>query len=170
MRKPVASLLVTLVVLAGFFLFVFVLSPSKSINKVKNLPYISEGNISSMNQKNESSGVDISYILVTGGKSSTLEIVDESNKKVGEGSLQQSTGIITPQVNRDLMQYMISKPASGEYYLQVNQSGSENVMVYLYDKDGEVKMIEIPSAGKRNMRYKIIYDKENIQNSSYELR
>ncbi len=170
MRKPVASLFVTLLVLIGFFLLVFVLSPSKPINKVKSLPYISEGNISSMNQKNESSGADLSYILVTGDESSSLEVVGENNKKVGEGSLQQSTGMITPQVNRNQMQYMISKPTSGEYYLQVNQSGFENVMVYLYDKDGEVKMIEIPSVGKRNMRYKIIYDKENIQDSTYELQ
>jgi len=94
------------------------------------------------------SKTDLSYILITADKNINLQITDSNGNPIGEQFLQQpliNDGNNQPSGEPLKMDY-IQKPSSGEYQINVNTSNANNynLGVYLYDKDGNVNVENIP--------------------------
>jgi len=109
-------------------------------------PYYSRNDLSSYGNTFKNLGVftksntDLSYIMLTVGLNTDIEVFDSNNNPVGELFIEE--GVSNPtdnsQTTGELRIVHIPKPASGNYKIILGNSGEFQLKTYIYDKSGEV--------------------------------
>ena len=116
------------------------------------------------------SNTDISYVLITGNKNLHFSLKDSIGNSIGQDYLQES--LIDDETNQPKgspMQILLApKPSSGVYDLNITgNNGEKKIQIYLYDKDGNLKLMKESINIKNNkpQNINIYFDKNNIKNS-----
>ncbi len=121
------------------------------------------------------SSTDLSYIALVFDQGVNAQLVNSSNISVGEEFIQQplDNDVIPGNDSGDTLKTIyLPLPSTGIYKFNVSASTPKNYSLdgYLYDENGEVKMIQLVSVvGPGDVDQIIInFDKANIDNSSFD--
>ena len=113
-----------------------------------NDPYYSRTSLSDYGNTFQNLGVytpsstDLSYIMLTVGINTDIQLLDSGGNSVGEIFLEES--IVNPensaQNNGNMKILYLQKPAEDDYRIVLNSAGDPDyeLKVYLYDKNGDV--------------------------------
>ncbi len=116
------------------------------------------------------SNTDISYILITGNKNLHFGLKDSIGNSIGQDYLQES--LIDDEANQpkgsSIQMLLVPKPSSGMYTLNITgNNGEKKFQIYLYDKDGNLKLMKeaINIKDNKSQNINIYFDKNNVKNN-----
>ena len=116
------------------------------------------------------SNTDISYILIAGNKNLHFGLKDSIGNSIGQDYLQEA--LIDDETNQskgNSMQILLApKPSSGTYTLSITgNNGEKKFQIYLYDKNGNLKLMKetINIKDNKSKNINIYFDKNNVKNN-----
>lgn len=118
------------------------------------------------------SSTNLSYIMLVADADISLKILDNNGNELATGFVQQPINDPTDLTkhNSPLTMLYFQKPKTGQYQIIASSSNNKQytLSAYLYDVNGDVKMIDQPSIIKPESTNSFIveFDKNNNNNSN----